>query len=264
MDSNDVSRFFPTEACLRATVNSIRTTHVTKSKEKVKSTKDLVLSDDMNTISLNGQKYAFLQYDNESKNKNRILIYFSQEAGKILKIISELALDGTFKYSPKIFYQIFTLIAIYKSQALPVVFFLLENKNYNTYIEALEKLVNILYIKYKIPLKINLVMSDFELAMQQAIRQAFGSEDHVVEIKGCWFHFCQAILRKVNEIGLKISYQNSYQFRFWIKRFMALALIPIDKLKDGINIIKREKDGSKPQHDFTMILLIQTVNTFLT
>ena len=65
---------------------------------------------------------------------------------------------------------------------------------------------------------------DFELAMQQALRQGLLG---LCTVKGCWFHFNQAILRKVNDLGMKSLYMNDYNFRFWIKQFMALALIPI-------------------------------------
>ena len=114
-------------------------------------------------------------------------------------ICFEFRLHGTFKFAPKIFYQIFTLIAIYKNQALSCVFFLLENKKYETYLEALEKMVGILYDRYRILLHIVSIISDFDFGIQQAMRQAFSTNDHKLKIKGCWFHFCQAILKQVEK-----------------------------------------------------------------
>ena len=124
MHEDDVATYFPLESRLRACVNYIRTTYVTKTASNtVKVAKDLKIIENMATIVLNGKKCAFLQYDNENTKKNRILIYFTQDGGKILQFVSNLGFDGTFKFAPKIFYQIFTLIAIYKNQALPCVFF---------------------------------------------------------------------------------------------------------------------------------------------
>ena len=31
------------------------------------------------------------------------------------------------------------------------------------------------------------------------MRQAFSTNDHKLKIKGCWFHFCQAILKQVEK-----------------------------------------------------------------
>jgi hypothetical protein len=81
---------------------------------------------------------------------------------------------------------------------------------------------------------------DVEYCINQAMRQAFSTNDHKVEIKECWFHFCQAILKQVNNIGGKEAYQNHFKFRSWIKRFMALAIIPIENLQDSLNIIIEE------------------------
>ena len=77
---------------------------------------------------------------------------------------------------------------------------LLERKVYETYLEAMAELKSNLYNKYNITLSRITVMLDFELAAQKALRQAFGNQ---VTIKGCWFHFCQAILTNLGKIGLK-------------------------------------------------------------
>ena len=112
---------------------------------------------------------------------------------------------------------------------------LLENKQYQTYVEALENIKMLLYKDYNVVLDVKMVMLDFELAMQQALRTVLAEN---VIIKGCWFHFCQAILRKIGQLGLKEEYNNNFNFRFWVKQFMALALIPLSKLEEAINIIK--------------------------
>ena len=81
--------------------------------------------------------------------------------------------------------------------------------------------------------------------MQQAIRQAFSTSTKKIQVKGCWFHFCQALLRKINKMGDKLKYQNNADFRFWIKSFMALPLIPVEKLQDALDIIMESKLNRK-------------------
>ena len=73
-------------------------------------------------------------------------------------------------------------------------FVLLEKKNYETYLETINQIRCILHNKYNVVLAHKVLILDFELAMQQALRQGFLGN---CEIKGCWFHFCQAILRQL-------------------------------------------------------------------
>jgi hypothetical protein len=59
----DVTRFFPKESTARSTINNIRAKFVTKkSKIKVKTTKDLKLSDDMKVIIIDGKEVKCFLY----------------------------------------------------------------------------------------------------------------------------------------------------------------------------------------------------------
>ncbi|KRX31952.1 hypothetical protein T05_3128, partial [Trichinella murrelli] len=46
------------------------------------------------------------------------------------------------------------------------------------------------------------VICDFETALIPAVQASFPG----VQIQGCYFHFCQAVLRKVAELGLRTRY----------------------------------------------------------
>ena len=134
---------------------------------------------------------------------------------------------------------------MFKKQALPCVFVLLEKKNYETYLETINQIRCILHNKYNVILTHKVLILDFELAMQQALRQGLLGN---CEIKGCWFHFCQAILRQVGNLNLRSDYLNNYDFRFWIKQFMALALIPLSNLNDAIDIILKPNFDLNDKH----------------
>jgi hypothetical protein len=49
----------------------------------------------------------------------------------------------------------------------------------------------------------DLVMADFEVAAQKALKHHFPG----VRIKGCWFHFRKAIMKKAFSIGIKPLYR---------------------------------------------------------
>ena len=65
---------------------------------------------------------------------------------------------------------------------------------------------------------------DYELAAIQALSVAF--QDAV--LKGCTFHFQQAVLRRVQQEGLKTQYddQEDAAVPTWIKRLMSLCMLP--------------------------------------
>lgn len=76
-------------------------------------------------------------------------------------------------------------------------------------------------------------MSDFELASRSAIKFHFPN----VNLKGCWFHFKQAVNRKVIKLGLKKNY-TSTNYRKYINSLGALALVPVNSVVEGFNFIK--------------------------
>jgi hypothetical protein len=73
---------------------------------------------------------------------------------------------------------------------------------------------------------------DFEASLQNAIYGIFN-----IEIKGCWFHFNQAIIRKLFNLGFKMRFCNDIDFKLWVRRFGALALIPVEKIMEAWAII---------------------------
>ena len=141
------------------------------------------------------------------------------------------------------------------------VFILLQKKEYESYLEAINELRESLYKKYNITFGHLTLILDFELAIQQALRQAFHG---ACTIKGCWFHFCQALLRQIGEIGLKSNYNQSFHFKFWVKRFMALALISMENIKEAMDIIISEIDSNSniaiKQADFVVYFVNQWLN----
>jgi len=66
------------------------------------------------------------------------------------------------------------------------------------------------------------ILVDFESAAMNAFKDAFPGTD----ITGCYFHLCQSIVRKVNEIGLKATYEEDNEIRGFIRCLAALSHVP--------------------------------------
>lgn len=137
--------------------------------------------------------------------------------------------DGTFKYCPKYFYQLYTL-HIYKNGIyMPLVYFFLTGKTTQNYIEmwkSLTHLCNSMNLVFN-PKKVRV---DFERSAHLAIQHCFP----LCNILGCRFHLGQAWYRKINEDfpALRNEYKNDTEIGKWIKYFFGLAFLSPEEVSD--------------------------------
>lgn len=109
--------------------------------------------------------------------------------------------DGTFKVVPALYFQLYTIHFHFVDGVNPAaVYCLLPNKTRETYDRLLSEIKRL--IPSANPIK---VLVDFEAATLGAFREAFPN----AVVSGCFFHLSQSIMRKVNELGLKIEYENN-------------------------------------------------------
>ncbi|CAF1020397.1 unnamed protein product [Brachionus calyciflorus] len=78
--------------------------------------------------------------------------------------------------------------------------------------------------------------TDFELASINAFSNQFG-----LRVKGCHFHFLQAIRRAIDTHGLKNEY-NKQNVQKVLKMWIALSFVPIDRMSDALEICLRKKE----------------------
>lgn len=114
---------------------------------------------------------------------------FGTESNLRILCSSEFAIsDGTFSIHPVLFSQFYVFHGLYLGKVLPLLFCLLPDKTYNTYVRLLELIKTIaknIGCIFK-PKKFHI---DFELAMINAITSVFSDNC----IQGCLFHFSQCI-----------------------------------------------------------------------
>ncbi|XP_076546602.1 uncharacterized protein LOC143305731 [Osmia lignaria lignaria] len=84
----------------------------------------------------------------------------------------------------------------------------------------------------KLPNNINFIMSDYEIAAVKAVCKFFPN----AHIHGCWFHYCQTVLRKWRKFGLTNAPN------IVVRMTMSLPLLPEMKFQEGLLIIQREAD----------------------
>ena len=120
-------------------------------------------------------------------------------------------------------------------QQFPLAYCLLPNKTRETY-ERVFELLKQKCADLDIEFHPTSVMSDFELAIIQAIQLAFPQTIP----KGCYFHFCQCLTRQVQALGMQVRYREEQEIRTFIRKTAALAFVPVRYIRLAWQAIKAE------------------------
>ena len=110
------------------------------------------------------------------------------------------------------------------------------------YLAVFKKIIEIIKKETGEKPLVSKIMADFEIALWQAIRN-LKSSDYLpdIEMKGCFFHFCQATFRKVMSYNLKKDYFNEKDSgtRIYIKWLMSLPLLPVPQMVEAFSSLER-------------------------
>jgi len=133
-------------------------------------------------------------------------VFCAQSELKFLDETEYVICDGTFEMSPTSAYQLYILHGLVNDEGMALLWALLPGKNTDTYNEMFSALRQALENSLGDVRKPKTFLVDFEQAAIQSIRSVFPE----ARVKGCSFHFIyrQAIMRKIQNIGLKNVYDN--------------------------------------------------------
>ena len=187
--------------------------------------KDLVIPENWKK-TLSGSD--FLVRDSTIGNE-RVLIFTTSTNINYLSQSPFWICDGTFKVVPTIFRQLYTVHGCIggdeNSRIMPLVYVLMSSKSEECYQTLFQDLIDF-GDEHSIDLQPQFIITDFEIAAIKAIHAEF----HEVQNKGCHFHLCQNIYRKVQAFGLTTQYGNDENFSLLIQHISALAFIPYDNI----------------------------------
>ena len=140
----------------------------------------------------------------------------------LLRKVNRIRIDGTFKIIRQPFYQLVSLHAYVKyghrRRSMPLGYIIMSGKTQADYIDIFRK------IKSKVEedgtvWNLQAAMLDFELGLRNSLKKVWPN----IRLSGCWFHYTQAIWRKVQKLGLEKVYHQRFGAKF-IKRIMVLPL----------------------------------------
>ncbi|KRY11505.1 hypothetical protein T12_12847 [Trichinella patagoniensis] len=84
------------------------------------------------------------------------------------------------------------------------------------------------------------IICDFRTALIPAIQGYFLN----TRVQGCYFHFCQAVHRKVGELELKTRYRQHEQTRRKIRMLLATAFLPVPHVNTGVSLLEAGTTGT--------------------
>lgn len=161
---------------------------------------------------------TFLQRDNLSEN--RILIFGTSDNLSLLSTHRNWYIDGTFKVCPLLFLQLFTVNVIINGSNIPILYALMARRNVDSYNYIFNFLSSVVGNNY--PLTIT---SDFENASISSVSTLFPD----TQLHGCYFHFNQALWRKIQSIPVILNlYNNDSDFKISLRMISALSFVPHD------------------------------------
>lgn len=167
-----------------------------------------------------------------STNTRRHLLFYTDQQLNLLTTARRWYVDATFKVAKAPFTQLWSIHAFAKVDGnvkqLPLAFALMSGKrcqDYRHVLRALKRELRRLHGDHA-TFTVEGVVADFEAAVWKAFRQEFPG----VELRGCSFHWSQAVFRKIQEMGMQVAYQNDPAMHQYCRQLLALPYLPWQKI----------------------------------
>ncbi|XP_022164854.1 uncharacterized protein LOC111029917 [Myzus persicae] len=164
-----------------------------------------------------------------------------QKIKQHLRNVRVAGCDGTFKTVPKFLdndaYQIFSFHILFKNVSFPLVHAILTGKTQDIYIQLLGYVRSVLPLNYA-----NLIIiTDYEYGLINAAKIVFPES----KTQGCYFHFCQAVIRytRVKKSQIFHLITSNLNAICILRMILALPYLPatridaLPSMEDGFNEI---------------------------
>ena len=161
--------------------------------------------------------------------------------------------DGTFKYAPKGYFQMYTLLILNNNIYTPVVYFLLKNKMQGTY-RTMFRLLR----SHCLDLRIAKLQMDFEVAAHNVAKEVFPE----AEVRGCRFHPAQAWFRKLGRLVLHSVYNHkTSKTAIWLKSIFGLPGLEPEEVEQFFN---QELKSQAPERPAVAAFIFYLSQTYIT
>lgn len=162
---------------------------------------------------------------------HRHLIFATAHMLSLLSRARRWYVDATFKVIRPPFHQLFSIHAFIKADGeikqVPLVFVLMSSRRRPDYSKVLKAILDVLPA---VP-AVQEIVADFEASVWRAVSSVLPT----TTMRGCVFHWTQAIWRHVQELGLSTAYQQDEGTYHYIRQLMALPFLPHEHIHSTFN-----------------------------
>ena len=149
-----------------------------------------------------------------------------------------LSKDGTFKIIKKPFSQLFAIHAFIKGddgnlKQIPIAYIMMSRREKKDYKKVLKALIKLAPGRLS---QVEQVMVDYEIGLWQALRNVMPN----VIIKGCSFHWGQAVWNKCQKLGLQEPHGSNENVKKFIRKILALKYLPHEHIIPAFEILCNE------------------------
>lgn len=207
--------------------NSVRSTLQRTRRESlppIPQTTDEVIIEGTWAETWNGDRFQQFRDDNT-------VILATDENLRRLQECNTVYMDATFRSCPRPYTQFFTVVGEVHGFAVPLVQVLMADKRaaaYENVFAAISRAVRRCTHRRLAPTKI---ICDFELALHQAVENAFPTAN----ICGCYFHFTQSLWRKIQRFGLTGAVQRRARLKDLVGKVLAIGYLPTPVVRLNFN-----------------------------
>ena len=204
-----------------------------------KGLEDLEQLPDSHSITYDDERFLLTNFMNNGK---RNLVFASGRGIDLLRHATSLSGDGTFDIPPKMFYQVYLILAELDGVSYPAVFCLLGDKKSSTYklmFQAIRQaMLKPLPEDSPLPHAPGSFNIDFEVGCINQFKAVF---PEVKEIRGCLVHFKRNMAKKRKELGyLSTWYQKSKLFHLFVNCLYNLTYVPLDMVTTYYEALLKE------------------------
>lgn len=181
--------------------------------------------------SLASSHWLFYRGTQIDENNGSFTVFASTQIIAGLGAENELFVDGTFDVVPLDgqYAQLIVIHLGHGEHSFPFLFILTTNRTQELYARMLR------YVEANVcRLRPKSIMMDYERAMRLAIREVYPN----TTLRGCLFHYTQAVKRKA---GRKMpGHSRSRLIRKMLGYAKALPLLPASQIMEGFEVVKKE------------------------
>lgn len=174
-----------------------------------------------------------------------IAVFATEDNIRKLQRCGTVYMDATFKSCPRPYKQVFTVLGDVHGFIVPLVHVLMIQRttgHYRQVFHCVKSTMRRVTHHHWRPQK---VICDFE----QALITALETELTRTRVCGCYFHFNQALWKRVQGLGLAPAFRHDHRLAAVIRKVMALGHLPLALVQNNFDLLVHQRSTRRAQRD---------------